>query len=46
MAGRSVVVSDRPRSYRRLWVLFGFVVIASFAVLGGLVLLNVDFGLI
>ncbi|HEX5272674.1 MAG TPA: hypothetical protein VFW33_19390, partial [Gemmataceae bacterium] len=28
-------MSDRPRSYRRLWILFGFVVIASFAVLGG-----------
>ncbi len=28
-------MTDRPRSYRRLWILFGFVVIASFAVLGG-----------
>ena len=28
-------MSARPASYRRLWVLFAFVVLASFAVLGG-----------
>jgi nitric oxide reductase subunit B len=28
-------MSERPASYKRLWVLFAFVVLASFAVLGG-----------
>lgn len=28
-------MSERPASYRHLWGLFAFVVLASFAVLGG-----------